>query len=71
MYPQVTGEFSLSSLETIATIATISLAAVAIGYVLWVIRSSGAGRVDDAELVKHMVETAPYERLSNILPRKS
>ena len=56
--------------EIVAILATVTIGSAAlIAYILWVVRTSGSDRKEDPELVRSLIDEAPYDRISNILPR--
>lgn len=60
----------MSEVEIVANVTVAAAALCAIAYMRSVIRSSGSDRWNDPEAVAHLIETAPYHRLNNVLPRK-
>lgn len=53
--------------ETAFSIVCILLTGVAMVYFIWLVRTSGQDPIRDPKLVKQFRETAPYEKLDQVL----
>lgn len=59
----------MTPLEMMIGTCSVAAAAATVGYVLYVVRHAGRDRPYDPERVKRLVETAPMERLDNVLAK--
>ena len=48
-------------------IVSTLVAVVALAYLVWLLRTSGRDRIDDPNLVERFRETAPIEKLDQVL----
>ncbi|WP_298905025.1 hypothetical protein [uncultured Aliiroseovarius sp.] len=57
----------MTSFETAFLIVSTLVTAGALAYLVWLLRTSGRDRVDDPDLVEQFRETAPFEKLDQVL----
>lgn len=55
---------------TLFQITTVIIALAAIGAYVYAVRSAGRDRPENAEAVQALLETAPYQRLDNIVSKE-
>ncbi|MGC9420262.1 MAG: hypothetical protein ACP5EN_14970 [Rhodovulum sp.] len=57
----------MTELELVVSCASLAAGVLSSFYVAYLVRTSGRDRPDSPDLVWHMVETAPYDRLHNVI----
>jgi len=57
----------MSNVEIVICVVVVSVSVLLIIYMLHIAKSSGRDRLHDRERVRRFVESAPYERLKDVL----
>lgn len=60
----------MTPLDIMTSAACIAFAGAGVAYVAHIIRTSGRDRHEDALRVQHVIESAPYERLDNVIAKR-
>lgn len=59
----------MTLLEIAVNGASLAAAIGGVSYVAWVVKASGADRSPEPARVRRVIETAPYERISNVIAK--
>ena len=59
----------MTPLDLTISAGSIAIATAGVAYVVHIVRHAGRDRPNDPTRVQHLVETAPMERLDNVLAK--
>lgn len=59
----------MTLLEIAVNGMSLAAAVGGVSYVAWVVKTSGADRRPEPARVRRVIETAPYERISNVIAK--
>jgi hypothetical protein len=60
----------MTPIEIAISLGSFATAGATLTYVSYLVKTSGRDRPHNPEAVRHLLDTAPYDRLDNILSRE-